>query len=244
MPELGKVLFADDDELFRFVASQHLGKAGFTCTLCRSAEEVIRTLQAEHHDVLISDINMPGNENLQMVKQLQELISPVPPVILVTGYPSLETAVPSVSLPVAAYLVKPVNLEELTRVVKALLPRSRMAYSLEETRKHLAEWQTELDQMIAGFGQVAGPNYPLVVDDYIQLATKNIISSLHDIQAITSVAHDGQPVSPICNEINCLRNNQLTGAIKETIRVLQETKSAFKSNELAALRKKLENILQ
>jgi DNA-binding response OmpR family regulator len=242
MADNGNILFADDDQIFLYAASLHLTQAGFTCTLCHSAAEVINALQNGHYDILISDIQMPGNESLQLVKQLQEL-NPAPPVVLVTGYPSLETAVPSVSLPVAAYLVKPVSMDELERVIKSILPRSRMAYSLVETRRHLDEWQTELDQLIAGLKLAPAAGVSLRVDDYIQLVTRNIITSLYDIQAVTSAGHSGRPLQAFCDAASCARNQELTAAIKEAIKVLQETKNAFKSTELAGLRKKLESML-
>jgi CheY-like chemotaxis protein len=242
MDSVGKILLADDDEIFLQATAHQLERAGFTCTLCRGGGQVLSALRAGHYDLLISDINMPGNANLELVRQLQE-ISPSMPVILVTGYPTLDTAVVSVNLTVSAYLLKPVNYEDLVRLIGEILPRSRMAYSLSESRKHLDDWKGELDQMIAALDKAPGREYPLLVDAFINLAIKNITSSLRDIQSVTAAASTGQPLQQVCSDFNCPQNLRLNAALRETIKVLQETKNSFKSTELAGLRKKLETLI-
>jgi CheY-like chemotaxis protein len=236
------LLLADDDEIFLQLTATQLERAGLPCTLRRSAAQVIEAVSSAQYDLLISDINMPGNANLELLRQLQE-IAPRTQVILVTAFPTLDTAMVSANSAVAAYLVKPVDYAELVALIRTLIPRAHMAHALSETRAHLADWQNELDQMIAALSQPRGREYPLLADAYVKLAIQNITTSLRDIQAVSETLSAGQPAAIVCREMSCLRLAQLDGALRETIRVLQETKSAFKSTELGALRKKLETII-
>ena len=71
-----------------------------------------QSLAERRFDALVADIQMPGNRDLELV-QWAILNAPGMPVILITGNPTVDSAVASLRLPVAAYLVKPVDYERL-----------------------------------------------------------------------------------------------------------------------------------
>jgi DNA-binding NtrC family response regulator len=77
-------------------------------------------LRKKKYDLLIADIKMQGNSDLQLIKKLPEF-APRMPVILVTGYPSLSSAVQSMKLPVVGYLIKPFEFSELLTVAQGAI---------------------------------------------------------------------------------------------------------------------------
>ena len=108
----GKIIIADDEQTFLMATAQLLRNEGFECDCARDAAEALRKMSANSYDLIIADIKMQGNSDLELVKRLSQMQDPVS-IILVTGYPSQQTAIESVSLPVAAYLIKPVDFAEL-----------------------------------------------------------------------------------------------------------------------------------
>ncbi len=116
-----RVLIADDEEDFlRFTASL-FEKEGYECDCATDAHSAIEKLKQRRYDAVISDIRMPGNDDLKLVRETARIQEGVP-VILVTAYPSMDTAIPAVELPVRAYVEKPVEFRELlTRVDDAIL---------------------------------------------------------------------------------------------------------------------------
>ncbi len=142
---MSRILFADDDRPFREAAIELLENRGHFCRPAEDAATAIRALREESWDLLIADICMPGNDHLELLSDPALRDAPLP-VILVTGFPSLETAVESIRLPVLAYLVKPVPgaklLEEVDRaaqyhrVIQAL---RRLRGRMEETARDLAD---------------------------------------------------------------------------------------------------------
>ncbi len=66
------------------------------------------------------------------------------PVILITGYPSVDSAVKSVKLAVAAYLVKPIKITVLRDHVEKAIANSRAYQALTNTRKRLRGWDKTL----------------------------------------------------------------------------------------------------
>lgn len=103
-----RILIADDDVTFRETAAVFLRRAGYLCTWAGDAEEAATALAAYPYELLITDINMPGNENLELLHRLHRGQTTVP-VILVTGYPTVPTAVEALRLSVVDYFIKPLD---------------------------------------------------------------------------------------------------------------------------------------
>ncbi len=112
-----RVLLADEQLSFMSELAEGLRHAGYDVTCATSDEEARRELETGFVDVLVADIRLRGNAELQLVRKSQALGHP-PAVILMTGFPTLESAISSVKLRIAAYLVKPFGLYELLEEVR------------------------------------------------------------------------------------------------------------------------------
>ena len=82
------------------------------------------------------------------------------------------------------------------------------------------------------------------MDAFLALTLRNVMGSLTDLQSLSQALTGGETTGEPCQLINCPRGAQLQAAVRETIAVLEETKSAFKSKTLANLRQKLELLLK
>ncbi len=110
---------ADDDETFLLATTDLLRREGYECYYAPDAKTVIETLKAVKFDLLISDINMPGNDGLELIKKLPEIAEGLP-VILVSGGEYSDTQIiQSLKPPVTACLNKPLDFEELLMHVRS-----------------------------------------------------------------------------------------------------------------------------
>jgi two-component system response regulator HydG len=114
------VLIADDEPLFLRTTTALLRKAGFTCVSAADGNEALEALEREPFDLLLSDLNMPGNLKLELLRE-GRTNWPEVPVIVVTGAPSLPSAIESVRLGITDYLLKPVKYEDLLSAVRRAL---------------------------------------------------------------------------------------------------------------------------
>jgi DNA-binding NarL/FixJ family response regulator len=120
MTVASKLLLADDEETFRNSISVLLRREGYDCDVASTAGEAIELLTQHPYDLLITDLRMPGNTELELLKAAAGSL----PVIIVTAYPSVPTAIEALRFAVVDYLVKPFDFEELLRaVVRALETR-------------------------------------------------------------------------------------------------------------------------
>lgn len=136
-PSRGRVLLADDDAAVLRPTTLALRKAGFEVDAVATGIEAAKALSSSTYDALVADINMPGNERLELV-QLRREGHALVPVILMTGYPSLETAVGALRHGVIDYITKPIDPEELFLRVDAAVARGRALRALDDTRQRAA----------------------------------------------------------------------------------------------------------
>ncbi len=120
--QTSKILIADDDETFLLATTDLLRREGYECYYAPDAKTVIETLKSVKFDLLISDINMPGNNELELIKELPEIAEGLP-VILITGSLYSDAQIQSLKPPVTACLSKPLDFEELLMHVRSSIGR-------------------------------------------------------------------------------------------------------------------------
>jgi DNA-binding NtrC family response regulator len=115
-----RILVADSDENFLLSTVDLLQREGYQCTPARDGSAAFRALEANEYDLLITEIDIPGNEHLELVWSVNRY-EPGMPIIICTGHPSLRSAVTSIHLSVTAYLIKPVEFNVLLHLVKSCI---------------------------------------------------------------------------------------------------------------------------
>src|SRR5689334_17040248 len=122
-----KVLFVDDEAAIRAVSKRVLTFAGLAVETMESGTEALSWIGAGGRaDVIVTDLEMPGIHGLDFLRSVRLLDLDVP-VIVMTGNPSLETALSTIAHGVHRYLVKPVSTEDLVEVVRSAAALHRIA---------------------------------------------------------------------------------------------------------------------
>ena len=247
MSEAGKILLADDEKTFLMATADLLRREGYHCDCTGDGGSAIKMAQQGNYDLLISDIKMPGNEDMGLVKTVSATCRGMP-VILVTGYPSLDSALPSVGLPVVAYLTKPVNLDVLLGHVLlghvlVGVKQYRMFKALSESQARLGNWQKELEKFTDTLKTSTASASAVPVDLYISLSFQNIVGALSDLRQLVEGMALAKAPGEACHLINCPRLSSLNDALLKTIDVLEQTKGSFKSRLLGELREMLSNVI-
>ena len=112
----GLILIADDDAAFRMATRAYLRQHGYECEVAPDGTVAADLLRSLPFDLLISDINMPGNRGLEFIESLPQVAAGLP-VIVLTGHPSEHSVAHSARLQVVAYLIKPPEPEQLLALV-------------------------------------------------------------------------------------------------------------------------------
>lgn len=107
-----KVLVVDDNEVVRLSLLRSLKSANRSVRLASGGGEAIRMLEQEAFDIVLLDLRMPEMDGLEFLKILKQRW-PECEAIVITGYPTIETAVEALRLGAFNYLAKPVGPEEI-----------------------------------------------------------------------------------------------------------------------------------
>ncbi len=107
-----KILVVDDNEVVRLSLLRSLRDNNRCVQLAENADAAIRLLEQEKFDVVLLDLRMPGMDGLSFLKILKQRW-PECEAIVITGYPTIETAVEALRLGAFNYLAKPVGPDEI-----------------------------------------------------------------------------------------------------------------------------------
>jgi len=124
------LLIIDDDRLFNELVTRQLADSGYRVTGMRSWADARQWLSTHEPDLVLLDIRLPDAEGLEV---LRELVPDVP-VIVLTAYGSVRSAVEAIRFGAAEYLVKPVNLDELELAIARTLGHAELKESLKLVR--------------------------------------------------------------------------------------------------------------
>ena len=119
-----RVLVVDDEAGFRDLYGQVLEEAGFQTLGAASAEEAYQRLATASPDMVVSDVRMPGDDGLTLLRRARATY-PALPFLLVTAYSEVRDAVRALRLGAVDYLAKPVDLDALVESVAATLGIAR-----------------------------------------------------------------------------------------------------------------------
>jgi DNA-binding NtrC family response regulator len=146
MSDQSKVLVVEDDERIRSLFEDALSILGYHVTTASTGGRAIELIQGQLFDTVICDIRMPEMDGLEILREIKRH-DPSVEVVMVTGYPTVNTAVEALKLGAYDYLAKPVRLDELQHLMARLTERRLLRREVSSLRSRLGE-QLPLKELI------------------------------------------------------------------------------------------------
>ncbi len=125
MRTMQRVLVVEDDVAIQDVLDTFLEGKNFDVTLARNGEMALGLLQAEKFDLILTDLVLPGKGGMDVLKAATASHPPIP-VIVMTGFGTVQTAVEAMKIGAYDYLTKPFNFDELQIVLDKALAVSKL----------------------------------------------------------------------------------------------------------------------
>jgi EAL domain-containing protein (putative c-di-GMP-specific phosphodiesterase class I)/CheY-like chemotaxis protein len=122
----GRILVVDDEEALLRAIRRSLIAAGYDLATASDGMRAVDLVAHAPFDAIVSDIDMPRMTGIQFLQNIRQRDAEVP-VVLMTGNPDLRTAVQAVAHGALQYLIKPLNMEELLKVLARAVSLNRMA---------------------------------------------------------------------------------------------------------------------
>jgi two-component system response regulator FixJ len=125
------IFIVDDEPKVREAVMETLEQLNSGVSCFASAEECLEQLGSQRCDLLITDMRMPGMNGIELLKEVKGF-APWLPVLLITGYGDIPTAVTAMKAGAVDFIEKPLDTETLFRKVKSLLQSNAVADFIKE----------------------------------------------------------------------------------------------------------------
>lgn len=149
------VLVVDDKELMRDSVGGTLERAGFAVATAMDAPSAIQQIAAKRPDVVVTDLKMPGMTGIELLERIRQIDDDLP-VVLMTAFGTIETAVSAIKQGAFDYLTKPFEGDELVITVKRAAEHGRVLR--ENKLLRAAAGLSENSPAMEGAERVGGPN--------------------------------------------------------------------------------------
>ena len=128
-----KILIIDDEEGIRISFEDFLQEAGYSVSTCDGFKSGLAEIEKTEYDLVFLDIILPDGNGTDLLKHIQES-QPLVPVVMITGAPSLDSAMASIHAGAFDYLVKPLRQNRLLRCASIALSQKKLKEEKEECR--------------------------------------------------------------------------------------------------------------
>ena len=146
MTEKANILIIDDDEAILDSCSQVLKKEGYTVKKAKDGFKGLDYFKQEFFHLVFLDLKLPGLDGLEILKKIKEE-NPETPVIIITGYASIESAVEAMRIGAFDYMAKPFSPKELRVITNKALESRKILLENIYLRKEL-EARSEFDMVV------------------------------------------------------------------------------------------------
>ncbi len=128
-----RILFIDDDKAGREVALFNLRKAGYEVAAASDGQEGLDAFAARPFDLVVTDVKMPGISGIEVLRRIRER-APDVPVLVITAFGNVETAVTAMKEGAYDFIGKPFHRDQLLLAVEKALERRRLASEVRELK--------------------------------------------------------------------------------------------------------------
>lgn len=148
-----KILVVDDEELIRWSISEDLARAGYKTHSSEDLASAVRALEKDAPDVVLTDLRLGADSGLDVLREARRLCPGVP-VVLMTGFADVSTAVEALREGAADYISKPLQLEGLKITLQRVLEAATMKNRLQQAHQKRRD-RYSLDTIVAASPSMA-----------------------------------------------------------------------------------------
>jgi len=188
------ILIVDDEESLRNTFKIFLKREGYTSVITASTfEEAVLEISQHRFDLIISDIVLEGASGIDFLKRIREMGLDCP-VVMVTGYPNIETASEAVRLGAFDYIAKPVEKETLLKTARLALQQRKLEQEKKFAEQEREKYRTFMETIFKSVtDSIITINRDLIVSN-MNLAAQRLFSK------IKPDFHVGANLNTICSD--------------------------------------------
>ncbi|MFM1987565.1 MAG: hypothetical protein RJA99_522 [Pseudomonadota bacterium] len=178
---MNAVWIVDDDQSIRWVLERALSREGFDVRAFGSARECLTALEVDAPQVLVSDIRMPGESGIELLQKVKQR-RPGMPVIIMTAFSDLDSAVSAFQGGAFEYLPKPFDLPKAIELIRRAMEESEREAAAEETVLETPEMLGQapaMQEVFRAIGRLSQSNVTVMITGESGSGKELIARALH-----------------------------------------------------------------
>ena len=144
---MGKILIVDDEKSMRITLYEFLVREGYEADTAQDARMACTMLQENEYDVIVTDIIMPKMNGVELLTKIREKSDTIQ-IIVMTGEPSVDTAIKAVQAGANDYLPKPINKELFLKTIRNALQIKSLSDNKILLEKQNLRYQKNLEELV------------------------------------------------------------------------------------------------
>ncbi|MFW5451678.1 MAG: nitrogen regulation protein NR(I) [Methylophagaceae bacterium] len=182
MTSKSKVWVVDDDRSIRWVLEKAMQAVGIAVQVFDNGNAVLDELKTNQPDVLVSDIRMPGIDGLQLMADIKR-ITPNLPVIIMTAYSDLDSAVSVYEGGAFEYLPKPFDVDEAVELVQRAISHRQEQHQIDEESTdfgmEIIGEAPAMQEVFRAIGRLARSNITVLINGESGTGKELVANALH-----------------------------------------------------------------
>jgi len=230
------ILIVDDDQNIRFAFRKTFEKRKYKILTAASGKEALKVLKENAPSLIFMDIMMPGTDGLEILQKIKEAHTTIP-VIIITGYGTMQTAMKAIKLGAYEYLTKPLDIDKVRLIADRALEMVRLREALDhikersfqDTEKYSligkSEWMQEVYKKMGA--AAASPNSTNILIQGESGTGKELVAraihnnSSHPQEPFVAVNCTALPDNLFESELFGYEKGAFTGAFERRIGLLE-----------------------
>ena len=139
---MSQILIIDDERSIRKTLKEILSFEGYEVEEARDGEEGIHMAMKKPFDAILCDVNMPKADGLEVLNKLKEQLPDIP-VIMISGYGTIETAVEAVKKGAFDFIAKPPDLNRLLITIRNAIDKNSLVAEAKSLRRKVTRYRID-----------------------------------------------------------------------------------------------------
>lgn len=174
------ILIVEDDITFGMMLKTWLGKKGFEVSSVSNIARARKHIESRKVDLVLSDLRLPDHEGIDLLKWMNDRGVSIP-LIIMTGYADIQSAVLAMKLGARDYIAKPVNPEELLKKISEALPTESCQAPAAEAHSYLEGESDAARQLYNYVGLVAPTNMSVLINGSSGTGKEYVAHRIHQL---------------------------------------------------------------
>jgi two-component system, NtrC family, response regulator HydG len=178
---MASILLIEDDLTFSRILDGFLSKKGYQVTTCHKGKEGLKAFESKSYDFILLDYRLPDTTGMDLLLEIKKS-NPAVPVVIMTSFSDIRTAVKAIKSGAYEYITKPVNPDELLMILQQALKKERTTAPVNTTPNHIVLGSSpvarELHEMVK---LVAPTNMSVLIEGESGTGKENVARTIHQL---------------------------------------------------------------